>query len=140
MKFINDSDKRILGVDSEGKPLKKPVPVTVDISRPGLGRVHCKPGELVEIPDCYARPGRNTGGGRLPSAIEQLCPQLRPADPEELAEWEKTPAPITPVRVPLGVDVPTVEQLMAQGMAPAAARAKVARMLAERSEGANEED
>lgn len=134
MKFINDSDKRITGVDAEGKPLKKPTPVTVDITRPGLGRVFCKPGDVVEVKDEYSRPGRNTGGGRLASVIECLCPQLRPADPAELAAWEKTPEPVSPVRIPLGsTRIPSVEELVAGGMPPAAARAKVARLMADQS-------
>lgn len=136
MLFVNDSDKRPYGYDENDKPNKKAKGSVVDIVRPGLGRIFAKPGDTVEVPDAYARPGRTAGGARKPSAIENLCPQLRPADPKELAEWEKTPPAVaSPVHTRAAADgiIPDVQDLIASGMPPAAARAKVAKMMAEKS-------
>jgi len=137
MKLVNDSDKRIpLGAtDAAGQPLKKPVAVTVNITRKGLGKIQVKPGETVDVPDHYCRPQRGTGGARLPSAIECIAPHLRPADPDELAEWERVPPLKSAARKLLGQsgEIPTTEELIAKGMSPGAARAKVAQLLAEKS-------
>lgn len=137
MKFINDSDKRIPpnSTDKDGQPLKKPVPITVHIKKAAFGGPKfVKPGEVVEIPEEYARPRRGDGGNRIPSAIECVCPHLRPADPDECAAWEKTPAPPKQVRRLLGDNsIPSVEELIARGMSPGAARAKVSALLAEKS-------
>jgi hypothetical protein len=135
MLFINDSDKRPFGLDTEGKDRTKPTPMTVDIVRPDLGRIMAKPGETVEIRDCYARPGRTVGGGRRPSVIENLAPQLRPANPDELAEWEKAPPAVNPghTRATAGGTIPDIQELIASGMPPKAARAKVAKLMAEQS-------
>ena len=116
MKMINTSDKD-----------------TLNITRPGLV-VKAKPGETIEIADCWCKPGRGDGGGRKPSVIENLCPQLAPADPGALDAWLKVPEKkVKAQAVPGEITIPDVQDLIKNGMPPGAARAKVARLMAEKS-------
>lgn len=134
MLFVNDSDKRVTQKDGEGRPLKKPTPSDVDIRRSGLGRVTCKVGDTVEIPDMYAHPRRADNGDRLASAIENLAPQLRPADAKAYAAWQKAPAPVQAYRRKMGepTEIPSLEDLLAKGYSPGAARSYILKMQAER--------
>lgn len=133
MILVNDSDKRPTVLDKDGKPTI--IPTTVDFARPGIGRVFCEVGKTVNVPDEFCRPGRSQGGGRTASVIEMLAPQLRPVDPAELEAWSKPPAePVVAKKAAEKItNVPSVEDLVANGMPPAAARKKVAAMLAEKS-------
>lgn len=73
-----------------------------------------KPGATVEIEDGYAQPRRADNGSRRPSVIEQLAPQLKPADPTERAQWERVPD-ATP-RAGKAAGMPTVDGLVAAGV------------------------
>jgi hypothetical protein len=50
-------------------------------------------GETCDIPDGYSHPQRAGNGARLPSIIEKLAPQLKPADPKERKIWLRVPPP-----------------------------------------------
>lgn len=79
-----------------------------------LGRgLHVKPKEVVEIPDGYAKARLADNGARRPSIIEELAPQLRPADEAEHAEWLQPPARVTRTSTR---GLPTVEGLVASGV------------------------
>jgi hypothetical protein len=144
MLFLNDSDKRPYGMEEDDKgksrPRKKPIASTVDLKKPGLGRIYCPPGKTVEIPDVYARPRRADNGDRIPPAIETLAPQLRPADPKEWEEWQKTPAPAQVYRRKMGepVEIPSIDELVAKGIPAGVARSQIARMMADRQLAADE--
>lgn len=79
--------------------------------------ITCEPGGSCEIRDEYARPGVTAGGGRRPSVVEMLAPQLKPADMAARSEWEKVPGPVAPP----APKVITAADLVAEGMAPAVA-------------------
>jgi hypothetical protein len=74
-------------------------------------------GEEVEIPALYATPRRFQNGGRRPSAIEMLAPQLRPADSAELEQWLQVPPEDPKVKAegrnPVAM---SVEALVTQGI------------------------
>lgn len=124
MRFINNS-----------KTKDKPAGEVVDLHRNGLGRIFAKPGETVDVPEWAASPKLGSNGGRLPSIIESLCPQLTPADEKERAEWLKPPVSrrdAVRAAVKAAPDgIPDVEILVKAGMSPGAARSKVAKMQAD---------
>lgn len=49
------------------------------------------PGELLDVPDGYAKPKLCSNGSRGPSVIELIAPQLLPADQEEYERWMRVP-------------------------------------------------
>lgn len=57
-----------------------------------------EPGGQIDVLEDHARPGRLENGGRYPSVIEQLAPQMKPVDKEFAKAWEKTPEPELRVR------------------------------------------
>lgn len=114
------------------------------VSCADLHIVGLAPGECVEIPQSYAAPRLASNGSRYPAIIEMLCPQLRPADAEMLAQWlrapgepeaPKAPTPRAPTTIMAdeGVSEGVAEQLAAlerekmQPEAPAAAAETVKR-------------
>lgn len=72
-----------------------------------------EPNEVVDIDDKFAKPRLAENGGRRASVIEEIAPQLRPADPEDEQEWLKTPA-FAESHKP-GVYIPTVQELVRMG-------------------------
>lgn len=75
-------------------------------------------GDEVEIPELWAKPTRYANGARKPSPIEQLAPQLKPADDAERAAWEQIPAPAAPKTGAAGASpsAMSVDALVAQGL------------------------
>lgn len=96
MLFVNESD----GV------------VVVAIGRNGI---RVPPKGTVDIPDGYAHPRRADNGSRRPSVIEELAPQLSPADPAEKAVWLQTP-PANNKQSTKVSNMPTVEGYVASGV------------------------
>lgn len=98
----------------------------VRVNCPALGIESLGPGATCTVEDGYAWPLLSHTGTRLPSAMENMAPQLRPADPDELAQWLKGPLPVEPpaprtraeVLVESGVPPAVAEILAAEG-APA---------------------
>lgn len=106
MQFINPTDRIVIVAIKQGRA---PC-ITVD------------PGEVVDLPDWACAPRRNPNGSRRHSVIEDIAPQLKPANEEELAEWLLTPPPETGKQ---GRYVPSYAELVRQGTAPAMARKMV---------------
>jgi len=76
--------------------------------------IRVAPRATVDIPDGYAHPRRADNGSRRPSVIEELAPQLEPADPSEKAVWlQAPPARIQGQKV---ASMPTVEGYVANGV------------------------
>jgi len=71
------------------------------------------PGSTAEIPDAYAKPGRARNGARVPSTIEHLAPQLKPADEDERRAWEGVPADEPVAARP---QMPSVDGMVAAGV------------------------
>lgn len=106
MKFINPTDKQ----------------VRVNIK---VGKAPCilvDPGEVVEIPEYASKPRLNPNRSRRKAIIEELAPQLKPADPDELEEWLQAPLPEDTKR---GKYVPSYHELIRQGTPPAMAKRMV---------------
>jgi hypothetical protein len=95
MKFVNESETVVR------------IPI-------GKGGIRVEPKGVVEIEDGYARARRNDNGSRRPSVIEELAPQMKPADLSERAIWMQAPAAQT--RDHKTVSFPTVDGLVAGGM------------------------
>lgn len=68
--------------------------VTIDCASIGLGKV--APKAEIEVPVELAAPSRKDNGTRGLSPIERCAPQMKPVDPDLLAEWSKVPAPPVP--------------------------------------------
>jgi hypothetical protein len=86
--------------------------------RLAIGAKHpvIKPRDTVEIEDGYALPRRYDNGSRRPSVVEEIAPQLKPADPQERLMWEQTPeAPQAGPRL-RGGNLPTIEGMVAAGI------------------------
>ena len=113
MKFINTSKEQSVTIEA-------------------FGIFNLKPGEICEIAEGYARPSRASNGGRKPSIVEGLAPQLKPADADERAHWLRTP---TKQEIAARADeerIPSVEQLMKKGYAKGVAEAEVKKLVAAR--------
>jgi hypothetical protein len=95
MRFVNESD----GI------------VHVAIGKNGI---RVEPKAVVDIPDGYAHPRRADNGSRRPSVIEELAPQLQPADAAEKAVWLQAPA--ARGQSPKATNMPTVEGYVASGV------------------------
>jgi hypothetical protein len=79
-----------------------------------IGRgISVKPKDVVEIPEGYSQPRLADNGSRRPSIIEELAPQLQPADELERATWLQAPQRINR-QVAKGM--PTVDGLVASGV------------------------
>lgn len=90
---------------------------TVRVEQLGL---EVKFGEECELPEHWTRPLRLSNGARKPSPIEQVAPQLRPADPAFEAEWMRVPAAPTPLGQPRAgavTDDALVAALVSKGVA-----------------------
>lgn len=72
-----------------------PTEHTVNLGSLGIDPVG--PGKDVEIPLTLAAPYRMDNGSRGKSPVEQVAPQLRPKNNDDLAEWLKVPPSATPV-------------------------------------------
>jgi hypothetical protein len=80
-----------------------------------IGRgIVVEPGKTVEIDNDLARPRRHSNGSRRKSIIEQLAPQLVPADPMERFDWEQAPEAPDPKK--RHTRLPSVESLVASGV------------------------
>lgn len=75
-----------------------------------------EPGKVAELPDGYCLPRLRLNGSRQPSIVEEICPQLQPADPKEAEEVKKTPS--APFSAPPSL-VQAAEELGRQGRPPA---------------------
>jgi hypothetical protein len=75
--------------------------------------IHCEFQGTCEVPIGYALPRRASNGDRRASVIENLAPQLKPADLEYRKVWEEAPEvdPVMRNRARL----PTVAELVAAG-------------------------
>jgi hypothetical protein len=84
IRFKNTGTKHI--DDKTGKEHVSKDTVRVD----GLG-IEVAFGAECELPEHWTRPGRMANGGRRPSPIEQVAPQLLPVDEAFAKEWAKVP-------------------------------------------------
>lgn len=81
-----------------------------------IGRgIRVAPKGTVDIPDGYAHPRRADNGSRRPSVIEELAPQLLPADPAEKAIWLQAPPPANRQNQKVA-NMPTVDGYIASGV------------------------
>jgi len=96
-------------------------PTGDEITVSGILKKPIKPGEVVDIPDAYCRrrPGA-VEGKWVPPVINQLAPQLVPAEDRKLE----------PAQVPGPRAVPTAKDLEATGMAPGVAEVEAKRRAA----------
>ena len=83
-----------------------------------------KPGGELDVPEHLARPFRMDNGGRRPSVIEQLAPQMKPVDKDFAAEWAKVPDELA--SQPRSAPAPTLGGLLAAGVPRGVAEAIVA--------------
>lgn len=101
MKMINTADVAIMA--KLGAGYTKPI----------------QPGEIVEIEDKFVEPVINSNGSRGLSTIEAVCPHLKPASPEDHIKWMQTPAYKSHTKETV---IPSMESLLAMGIAPAVAK------------------
>ncbi|SRR6266567_1259192 len=95
MRFVNETDGLVV------------VPI-------GRNGIRVEPKSTAEIPDGYAHPRRADNGSRRPSVIEELAPQLQPADPAEKVIWMQAPA--ARGQVQKVSNMPTVDGYVASGV------------------------
>lgn len=70
---------------------KNPTEITVKIAA-GAG-MSVAPSAVIDLPDPWCSPRRASNGSRIPSIIEMIAPQLKPANDADRIEWEKAPPP-----------------------------------------------
>lgn len=107
-------------------------PVLVRLRHGAVDQFWVQPGETVEIDDKYSLPRPAEGGNARPPVVEEVAPQLIPANDEEKARYTAPVASAAPQKP--GTYIPTVEELVRLGTAPGIAKMMVQQALASAQE------
>lgn len=96
---------------------------TLQLQMLGLGTV--LPNGEIDVPEELCRPYKTAAGGRGPSDVERMAPQLRPVDEKDLERWAEIPADPEPASKLRGVGHAAVKvETLPPGVQAAVAAAK----------------